>query len=146
VRVSNPAAKLGKVLKPVRSRETRQEEVKAFDGGQLSRFLGAALEKLSTFYALFFTMSRTSLRIGEALVLQWADLDFEAREIRVERAVSNRGVIDTPKSGHGRTVDMSAAVRDLLQRHRAKLAEAWLKRKPSTDEQGNELRKGEMPP
>lgn len=35
--------------------------------------------------------------IGEALALQWGDLDFEAREIRAERAVSNAGVM-TPRS------------------------------------------------
>src|SRR6266540_4210815 len=146
VRLTNPAGSLGKKLNLVRSKETRQEEVKAFDGGQLSRFLGAALEKLGQLYPLFFTMSRTGLRIGEALALQWGDLDFEAREVRVARAISNTGVIDTPKSGHGRTVDMSAAVRDVLQRHRAKLAEAWLKRKAERDEQGSELPKGDMPP
>jgi integrase len=134
VRLSNPAARLGKVLNLVRSKETRQQEIKAFDKPQLSRFLAAAREKLNHYYALFFIMSRTGLRIGEALVLQWTDLDFEAKEIRVERAISNTGVIDTPKSGHGRTVDMSAAVRNVLREQRANLAEAWLKLKPEMDE------------
>jgi integrase len=91
-------------------------------------------------------MARTGLRVGEALALQWSDLDFEVREIRVERAVSNAGVIDTPKSGHGRTVDMSVVLRDVLQQHSARLAQAWLRRKPERDEQGNEVPKGEMPP
>jgi integrase len=145
VRLSNPAARLGKVLNLVRSKETPQQEIKAFDKPQLSRFLAAAREKLNHYYALVFIMSRTGLRIGEALVLQWADLDFEAKEIRVERAISNTGVIDTPKSGHGRTVDMSAAVRNVLRGQRANLAEAWLKRKPEMD--GNaELEPSGEPP
>jgi integrase len=146
VLLANPAARLGKVLRLHRSKTARQEQVKAFDAGQLARYLAAIAAKHSRYYPLFFTMSRTGLRIGEALALQWGDLDFEAREIRVERAISNTGVIDTPKSGHGRTVDMGLAVRDVLQGHEARLAEEWLKRKLERDEDGNEIPKGEMPP
>ena len=91
-------------------------------------------------------MSRTGLRLGEALALQWGDVDFVAREIRVERAVSAGGGVDTPKSGHGRTVDMARSVHDVLRQHRADLSAAWLKRRPGKDEQGNELPKGSMPP
>jgi integrase len=146
VLLANPAARLGKALHLHRSRSARQEQIKAFDLGQLARFLAAIAEKHARCRSLFFTMSRTGLRIGEALALQWGDLDFEAREIRVERAISNTGVIDSPKSGHGRTVDMGLAVRDVLQRHGASLAEGWLKRKPERDDQGNEIPKVEMPP
>ncbi len=57
-------------------------------------------------YPLFSTMARTGLRLGEALALQWKDLHFHGREIRVAPG-SSRGRIDTPKSRHGRMVDMS---------------------------------------
>jgi integrase len=125
--LANPANRLGKVLRLVRSKTARQERIKAFDRVQTSRFLAALLAEVPRLYPLFFTMARTGLRIGEALALQWGDLDFAGREIRVERAVSNAGVLGTPKSGHGRTVDMSTSARDVLQRHQAKLAQAWLK-------------------
>ncbi len=144
--LANPATRLGKTLHLHRSRAARQEQIKAFDTGQLRRFLAAIGEKHARYRPMFFTMSRTGLRIGEAIALQWGDLDLEAKEIRVERAISNTGVIDTPKSGHGRTVDMALAVRDVVRNHHARLAEAWLKRKLKRDEQGNEIPKGEMPP
>jgi len=102
------------VLKLMQSKYSRQEKIKAFDRAQLSMFIETTLGTCGRLYPLFFTMSRTGLRIGEAMALQWDDLDFNKREIRIERAVSNNGVISTPKSDHGRTVDMSTLVRDVL--------------------------------
>jgi integrase len=80
--LANPANRLGKALRLVRPKAARQEEIKAFDRTQASRFLATAQTKAPRLYALFFTMSRTGLRIGEALALQWPDVDFEGREIR----------------------------------------------------------------
>jgi integrase len=142
---SNPASRLGKALRLGRSKATRQEEIRAFDRAQIAAFLGATAETDAAMYPLFLTMARTGLRIGEAMALQWADFDFAAREIRVTRGVSNTGEIDTPKSGHGRTVDMSMSVKDTLQRHHARLLERWLKRKPQVDKHGQPLPKGDMP-
>jgi integrase len=144
--LANPAVGLGKTLRLVQSKETRQEKIKAFDRVQLSRLLAAVVSTVPRLCPILLTMARTGLRVGEALALQWGDLDFEAREIRVERAISNTAVIDTPKSGHGRTVDMSAAVKDVLRCHHAKLAEAWLALPPEMDENGWPKPKGEMPP
>jgi integrase len=144
--LANPAIRLGKVLHLVRSKAARQENIKAFDRDQLARFLAAALRMMPRLYPLFLTMARTGLRIGEALVLQWDDLDLEGREIRVERAVNNSGVISTPKSRHGRTVDMSRTVVDVLRHHRGKLAAGWLQRRPEPAPDGTPLPKGEMPP
>jgi integrase len=59
-------------------------------------------------------MARAGLRLGEALALQWEDLHFRAREIRVARGFS-RGRLDTPKS-RGRTVDMSQQLARALLR------------------------------
>jgi integrase len=53
------------------------------------------------------------MRLGEALALQWGDVDFGSHEVRVARALS-RDRIETPKSGHGRTVDMSEQLSRVL--------------------------------
>jgi integrase len=59
------------------------------------------------FYPLFLCLARTGMRLGEALALQWDDVDFQRREARIARARAEDGSITTPKSGHGRTVDLS---------------------------------------
>jgi integrase len=60
-------------------------------------------------------LANDRLRLGEALALQWNDVDVGGREIRVERAIS-AGKIETPKSGHGRSVDMSDQLANHLLR------------------------------
>ncbi|MFQ5945839.1 MAG: tyrosine-type recombinase/integrase, partial [Anaerolineae bacterium] len=133
--LANPADKLGRQLRLSWPVVARQEELKAFTREQLARFLVVAAETHRRFYALLVLLARTGLRLGEALALRWEDVDFSAREIRVVRTLSTRGQIDIPKSGHGRTVDMSQHLARTLHR-------LQLERKTET------LRRGwpEMPP
>ncbi len=130
----NPASKLGHQLRLVPSPAARQEEIKAMTRERLSAFLSATAERERRYYPLFLLLARTGMRLGEAFGLQWGDVDFRAREIRVARALS-AGRIDTPKSGHGRTVDMSGSLTRVLAR-------LQVERKAET------LRRGwhEMPP
>ena len=125
---ANPAAGIGRSMRLSRSAADRREEIRAFDADQLDRFLAASQAKVPRFHLLLFTLSRTGLRLGEALALKWEDVDLVRRELRVERALTTRGEIDTPKSGHGRTVDLSAALCDLLRSARARAAEAAMAR------------------
>lgn len=112
----NPTLGLGKGMKLVRPPRARQEEVKAMSREQLTLFLAKSREVEPEYAALFLTLARTGLRLGEALALQWDDLALAHRELRVERAFGHGGRLDTPKSGHGRTVDMSDQLCDELRR------------------------------
>ena len=123
VLVANPADRLGRQLRLIVPKAARQEEIKALNREQVEGMLSAAWEAARRLYPFFLTLVRTGLRLGEALALQWDDLDFTAREIRVARSFSKHR-LETPKSGHGRTVDMSkqlaATLKDL---HAARAAE-----------------------
>jgi integrase len=92
----------------------RRRKIRPMEQGQLSAFLTSA-QTDARHYPLFLLLARTGLRPGEAYALQWGDLDFCAREIRVERALS-AGQIETPKTGQGRTVDMSEQLTRTLRR------------------------------
>lgn len=69
------------------------------------------------------------MRLGEAMALQWGDIDFHGRFINVQRSIS-KGVIGTPKSGKSRRVDMSKQLAEALwnlrnQRRIETLEKGW---------------------
>jgi len=113
---ANPADKLGRQLRLGHTRAARQEHIKAMTREQVAHFLATAERVARRYFPLFLAMARMGLRVGEALAVQWADLDFAGREARIERAFSAGRLEDTPKGNHGRTVDMSQQLTRLLQR------------------------------
>jgi integrase len=125
--VANPANKLGRKLRLGVSRGTLQEQTKAFTREQLNLFLETAKRSRPNVAPVCLLLSRTGMRLGEAVALQWNDVDFEHHEIRVARSLW-RTCIQTPKSGHGRTVDMSAQLAARLKVLRAERAAETLKR------------------
>ena len=56
------------------------------------------------------------MRLGEALALQWLDIDFERSLIEVQRTLS-AGRIELPKNGKRRLVDMSLQLVAVLGEH-----------------------------
>jgi integrase len=127
--LANPAAKLGRELRlEGEDKRTRQEQIKAFTTEQLQTFL-KAVERVHAAYVPFFvTLALTGMRLGEALGLQWDDLNSDDRTIRVQHALS-QGRVETPKSGHGRTVDMADTLVTILQRVRLRLPERMKRHK-----------------
>jgi integrase len=129
VLAANPATRRSRsrLLRLTPSAGEREERMRAFTREELRRFLSAVLKKDPRFHPLLFTLARTGMRLGEALALRWDDFDFAARRIRVARGVS-RGVVGAPKNGRGRNIDMSLALRDVLERHLRQAEAAWLQR------------------
>jgi integrase len=108
---ANPAHRLGRIGKKEDGNNeiyplTREEVITLLDTIQADK-------DLSSQYPLFLLLLRTGARIGEALALQWPDIDFNGRFINIERTFS-RGRIGTPKNGKSRTVDMSRQLKDAL--------------------------------
>src|SRR3989442_9660858 len=109
--LANPTDRVARQLRLNRVASARQDEIKAMTREQLARFVAAASQAVPRAFPLFLLLARTGLRLGEALALQWQDLNFAEREIPVARALGAGGGIDTPKSGRGRAVDMGQGLR-----------------------------------
>src|SRR5215831_16138983 len=113
VLATNPAHKLGKLLKRT---ATPGANVTPLTAEELTVFLTTIREKFPAWYPLFLTLARTGLRLGEALGLQWQDINFESRFIEVRRTVG-AGRIGSPKCGKSRMVDMSRQLSGVLHEH-----------------------------
>jgi integrase len=110
--IANPALRLGKALK-VDGREGKKgkQEPKAFTREQLSAFLQAANLR---WYPYFLFLARTGCRLGESLAVEVADVHFAERTVMINKAYS-KGIVQLPKDGESREVDLSKNLADVLK-------------------------------
>jgi integrase len=104
-------------------------EVQSWSRNEVQTLLDIARKHEPRFAPLLTLLCSTGLRRGEALGLQWTDVDFEGSILTVRRAVTLAGVT-TPKSGRSRRVAMpvslAADLMDLLTgRRREALKRGW---------------------
>jgi integrase len=92
-----------------------EQQVKAFNQEELTRFFDAAKHSPLPYGALFWVLGFTGLRVGEGVALRWVDFDLAARKLHVRRTLSG-GFLGTPKSGRDRVVDLSERAAYVLKR------------------------------
>ncbi|MFC1512104.1 tyrosine-type recombinase/integrase [Candidatus Latescibacterota bacterium] len=109
---ANPAHRLGNFLK--KEELNINKKITPLTREELSDLMKVFKEKFPNDYPLALTLARTGMRFGEALGLQWGDIDFENRSIHIQRSYI-KGRIDTPKSGKTRKVDMSIQLTETLK-------------------------------
>jgi integrase len=93
---SNPAAGLRIVQRA--ENESGEAVAKALTEDELRALLAEVPDEWRLFFEL---LAHTGLRIGEAVALTWADVDFGKRRLHVRRRLY-RGRFDSPKSRYGR--------------------------------------------
>jgi integrase len=71
-------------------------------------------EHFAAWHPFVLSLVMTGIRIGEALALQWGDIDFAGRFAEVKRNLVD-GKLTTPKSGKARRVDLSAQLTESLK-------------------------------
>jgi len=111
---------------------TAAERVKAIrplSPDELEKVLSTAQESEPEYYPALLTLARTGVQPGEAIALKWDDLNFEKRQVLVERAIS-AGILGTTKTGTVRKVDLSAELVTTLkalrvERVKQKLKDKW---------------------
>jgi integrase len=92
---------------------------------EANRFLQHVERRDSRWHPMFTLALRAGLRRGELVALQWSDIDLEARQVRIERALSNK-VVGPPKSGRARIVPLARDVCAALRSHPRRLGCDWV--------------------
>jgi integrase len=106
----------------------RQRTIRPLSAAQVALVLETAAKVERELSPYLLTLARAGLRPSEGLALQWDDLAFKGRELRVERSLDAAGRIVTTKTGRARVVDMSVGLAVALQGMRAEWSAEALKR------------------
>jgi len=120
--ITNPARELGKELGLFEKEKVRAAKIKALTVEQWAPFLAAVTVVAPRYRTLFHTLAGTGMRLGEALALQWDDLDLTHQQITIRRSRSEHAEgeeTDSPKNDEPRTVDLSKSLTALLVQHEA---------------------------
>jgi integrase len=103
--------------------EAEEEKAKALTEEELGQVIAAASPEWRTFVRF---LAETGLRVGEAIALQWGDVDLGRRRLTVRRRFY-KGDLAPPKSRYGkRTVPLSAGLAQELWSSRAGAADEVL--------------------
>ena len=103
----------------------RESKMKPLSMGEAERFLATArrlADEVGGMWVqwslLFHLMLKTGLRPGEAYPLQWSDIDWGHRRMRIERAQERNGRIKSTKTEQGRWSDLSPNLIHALRNYR----------------------------
>jgi len=109
----------------------RRQDINPFSREELKLFLDSARQHFPRHHPFFLTLARTGVRLGEALTLQWGDIDWHGGFLEVRRTYCriSKQVL-TPKSGKTRRVDMSRQLTEtlkalLVERKKETLLKGW---------------------
>jgi integrase len=101
--------------RPKAIREEDEREVEILDAGEVNRLLDALKElKGGAYYPLFLAGVFTGMRLGELLSLQWGDIDWQRKQVRVRRS-AYKGEFFVPKTKRSRrAIDVGDQLLDVL--------------------------------
>lgn len=108
-----------------RKQQNKEHKVKFFSNQELKQFLDY-LEDLdqSSYenffdYVLYKTLLASGCRIGEALALEWSDIDLKKGIISISKTLNRYQETNTPKSKAGlREVDIDTATVSILKQYK----------------------------
>ncbi len=100
-------------IKFASNKQDRTKNINPYSAEELNNFLNVTKVHFAEHYTLCLLMARTGLREGEALALEWGDINFSERYINVQRGIY-RGEVSTPKNGKTRRVDISPQLTEAL--------------------------------
>ncbi len=112
---NNVASKLGEIVGRLeRSQASEVRQVDSWTREEVIAILDLAREKEPRAYPVLHVLLSSGMRRGEALGLQWRDIDWSRHKIHVRRS-RVRDRTGTPKSGRARQVDMSRQLEAVLR-------------------------------
>jgi integrase len=107
----NPVVGVAKRLNMKREKS----KIEPLNHGEVQAFLEACDKHYPEYFPFFLLLFRTGLRLGEALPLEWGDVDFHGRFIVISKSF-RRHKVENTKTNKTRRVDMSNQLVEVLQK------------------------------
>lgn len=108
-----------------RKQQNKEHKVKFFSNQELKQFLDYLEDLEQSSYENFFdyvlykTLLASGCRIGEALALEWSDIDLKKGIISISKTLNRYQETNTPKSKAGlREIDIDKATVSLLKQYK----------------------------
>lgn len=119
---------MDKVERPrPRKDELKPAEAEAYTSGEVRAILECLEGEPLKWRAFIHLLIDTGVRRGEALGIQWEDVDFKDKTVFIHRNLCytpERGIyLDAPKNGHSRVVDLGGDTLELLKQLRGEQPE-----------------------
>ena len=102
------------ITKRLRLRRDRGIEIEPLNKEEVSLFLDTCQAHVPEHFSFFLCAFRSGMRLGELLGLQWGDVDWRGKFIRVCRSYKPKKITPT-KTGKARRVDTSDQLLDTLK-------------------------------
>ena len=120
---SNPARAVPDLVQaPTRSEILEQQEpLTTWSANELTNFLEWDFGMEDELYPLWYLLGWTGLRRGEAVALQWQDINFKNKTLAIRRSTDSalrKSVKNSTKTRRNRSVSLSDATIEVLLRHR----------------------------
>lgn len=121
---TNPVKQI--IMPKATSRPRRDISTNYYSRDELQRFLNDAKEVGIRTYVFFLLLATTGMRKGEALALDWPDIDYERKEISITKTLAyglgGKYGIQPPKTKAGiRTVPLTDQMAAVLKDYRSDL-------------------------
>ena len=117
-----------------RKQQAKEQKIRFFSNQELKKFL-AYLDNLDLNlyenlfdYVLYKTLLASGCRIGEALALEWSDINLKTGTISISKTLNRYQETNTPKSKAGlRDVEIDPATISLLKQYKKRQQLEWWK-------------------
>lgn len=120
-------------------RSSMPPQVKAWTIDEVRRVVDAARSACAQTAAFMALALDSGARKGELRGLYWSDIDFETRELRIERQLLREGkkpVFGPPKTRKARKLELSAESIGFLREHKRQQAELKMANRGHYDDHG----------
>ena len=117
-----------------RKQQAKEQKIRFFSNQELKKFL-AYLDSMDLNlyenlfdYVLYKTLLATGCRIGEALALEWSDINLKTGTISISKTLNRYQETNTPKSKAGlRDIEIDPATISLLKQYKKRQQLEWWK-------------------